>query len=105
MTDALSKYLKDVEERVGSLTRLPYKKFPMIVMEYGPDYVETEKSRVMNECMRFGYKAPTDISTLLEMLRVATEALDKVARDELAHPWTYARDTLDKITALCPEAE
>lgn len=75
MTDSLLSKLEKVLEFEG--TRLPYKEFPMFVLEYDEKNELTEKANVMNEHLRMGMKF-SKLKPILEKLIECVRALEKI---------------------------
>ena len=71
----MSDRMTDIKRRLAELPRLPYKEFPMFVLEFDENYKPTEKSDLMNQYMRFGYQAQFDMDWLIRELETCQQAL------------------------------
>ncbi len=79
MTPAITAFIDGVKERLGKLTHLPYKQFPIVLGGLDENNEPNKQTLLINEYLQFGYAASQDLKLLTEMLSVALVALGKAA--------------------------
>jgi len=77
--NSLPAAIREIRERLETATKLPYKEFPIIMIQHNGEGIESPQANVMNEYLKLGMLYTQEMPKLLRVVEVLSDACNEAS--------------------------